>query len=475
MLITNMILNSVPNITTGHIIFDTIATVIVALLILNLKRCDRWIFKHFVNIMRHRQSNRIVFSTQDNKSSKRLKAVIHHISKLNNSTIKVLQEMTEWNYNRNTDDYEESKVALYRIDQEQKFTIDTNIEGIIYYTNKEKSEYNGRISYTDITCLEIFSKKLSLIELQEWVEKKLDEYNKYIKSKTCDKQLLVEVGWDPKEGALDISHHNWKSNVTFENRFFTDKDKILQKINFFINNPEWYQERGIPYTLGFLLWGEPGCGKTGFIKALMNLTKRHGISVKLNNNFNMNKLREIIFEDELSDSLIIPQENRILIFEDIDCMGDIVKDRDIKESEKSLTEERVIKSRSSEDSDTDDIFIKPSKKDGHFNNNLSYFLNILDGLQECPGRIIIMTTNKPETLDKALVRPGRIDYKLNFTMATLDDIEKIINHYWSSNSTFKINPALDKTVTPAEVVNICRSSETYEETIDNLNVLIQKN
>jgi hypothetical protein len=47
----------------------------------------------------------------------------------------------------------------------------------------------------------------------------------------------------------------------------------------------------------------------------------------------MNRLREIIYDDEIWDDLIIPQKNRILIFEDIDCMGDIIKDKDIKNTE----------------------------------------------------------------------------------------------------------------------------------------------
>jgi chaperone BCS1 len=63
---------------------------------------------------------------------------------------------------------------------------------------------------------------------------------------------------------------------------------------------------------------------------------------------------------------------------------------------------------------------------------LSFFLNILDGLNECPGRIIIMATNKPEQLDKALIRPGRIDYNIHFTKATNEDINNILNFYWNT-------------------------------------------
>lgn len=40
-------------------------------------------------------------------------------------------------------------------------------------------------------------------------------------------------------------------------------------------------------------------------------------------------------------------------------------------------------------------------------------LNVLDGVVDSPGRIVIMTTNFPEALDAALIRPGRIDKKLH--------------------------------------------------------------
>ena len=43
---------------------------------------------------------------------------------------------------------------------------------------------------------------------------------------------------------------------------------------------------------------------------------------------------------------------------------------------------------------------------------LQGLLNVLDGVVDTPGRIVIMTTNHPEALDPALIRPGRIDKKV---------------------------------------------------------------
>ena len=44
---------------------------------------------------------------------------------------------------------------------------------------------------------------------------------------------------------------------------------------------------------------------------------------------------------------------------------------------------------------------------------LAGLLNVLDGVVDSPGRILIMTTNHPEKLDPALIRPGRINKRLH--------------------------------------------------------------
>ena len=44
--------------------------------------------------------------------------------------------------------------------------------------------------------------------------------------------------------------------------------------------------------------------------------------------------------------------------------------------------------------------------------NLAGLLNVLDGVVDTPERIVVMTTNHPEILDPALIRPGRIDQRL---------------------------------------------------------------
>jgi SpoVK/Ycf46/Vps4 family AAA+-type ATPase len=66
---------------------------------------------------------------------------------------------------------------------------------------------------------------------------------------------------------------------------------------------------------------------------------------------------------------------------------------------------------------------------------LGFLLNLLDGVLEVPGRILIMTTNYPEKLDKALIRPGRIDLILDFKKTTRATIIEMYKHFYDLNDT----------------------------------------
>ena len=62
--------------------------------------------------------------------------------------------------------------------------------------------------------------------------------------------------------------------------------------------------------------------------------------------------------------------------------------------------------------------------------NLAGLLNVLDGVVDTPGRVLIMTTNHPEMLDPALIRPGRIDKKIMLGFMESEDVIEMLNHYF---------------------------------------------
>ena len=197
----------------------------------------------------------------------------------------------------------------------------------------------------------------------------------------------------------------------------------------------------------------------------MKATQRHAISINLTNDFDLTKLKDLMLGDKI-DNLIIPQEKRIFIMEDVDAMGDIVKDRKLKKEEEKRNTEII--QNTEEGKLTDSTIIQKILSEEN-NNNLSVLLNLMDGIIECPGRIIIMTTNREETLDKALKRPGRIDMKINFTKCTRNMISDLLNLFYDIKIDIKkLNKVHDFKYTPAEIMQLCFSHSNYEELIKSL-------
>ena len=77
------------------------------------------------------------------------------------------------------------------------------------------------------------------------------------------------------------------------------------------------------------------------------------------------------------------------------------------------------------------VWSKPKKDE----LNLMGLLNVLDGVVDTPGRILIMTTNHPELLDPALIRPGRIDKRILLAYMSGPDAIGMIEHYFQSTLT----------------------------------------
>uniref|UniRef100_A0A0A9XCD6 ATPase AAA-type core domain-containing protein n=1 Tax=Lygus hesperus TaxID=30085 RepID=A0A0A9XCD6_LYGHE len=82
------------------------------------------------------------------------------------------------------------------------------------------------------------------------------------------------------------------------------------------------------------------------------------------------------------------------------------------------------------------------------NLDLSGLLNVLDGVVDTPGRIVIMTTSYPERLDPALVRPGRVNTRLRFDYIQFDALAKIAGlHFGDVSPASKTNYDCNDTVT----------------------------
>jgi len=110
----------------------------------------------------------------------------------------------------------------------------------------------------------IYSDTLEIKDLKEYVRKCRTEYEAQKNNKLGGECFYFDqiVSVDSKFGnSLSFDKKRFVTARTFKNIFFEEKKDVEARVNHFINNKKWYDERGIPYTLGFMFQGPPGTGK----------------------------------------------------------------------------------------------------------------------------------------------------------------------------------------------------------------------
>merc|ERR1739836_241259 len=156
----------------------------------------------------------------------------------------------------------------------------------------------------------------------------------------------------------------------------------------------------------------------------------------------------------------IPMNKRLYVLEDIDCAGldDIMKKRSTpKETSESKPSESVKESNSDEKKNEEkdepsEPPVNTTEKTSEI--KLSDLLEAFDGVLEMKGRMMVMTTNHLETLDPALIRPGRVDLSLEFKRCTKSAIGEFFETFFPENH-LDMNNVEDFVWTPAEVAQIC--------------------
>lgn len=271
---------------------------------------------------------------------------------------------------------------------------------------------------------------------------------------------------DEKKPTRTYRQRDQVSYKTMNNIFFSDKSKILHRLEDFLGSRDEYRRRGVPYNLGFLLHGDPGCGKTSFIKALSNYTQRHIVDINLKTINTCGDFTEL-FTNEFINNMYIPVDKRIIVLEDIDCMdAELINDRGrTVDDQDNGSHDSLIKYLEKE--------FKPSCMERYEPQDkltLSCVLNTIDGTCEQHGRIMIITSNYPERLDRALIRAGRIDCKVHFTKCTNDMMLSIIEHYYNRpgyvRSRLQKTKFLEYQHTPAEVMDACALESDIDKVVD---------
>lgn len=151
------------------------------------------------------------------------------------------------------------------------------------------------------------------------------------------------------------------------------KKTILDDLTWFLKEEtnDFYSRHGIPYHRAYLFHGPPGSGKTSTIFAIAGEFERNLCFIQSDTKMTDDNFRTAVGQ--------APPKS-VVVMEDVDSLFTIHRETDTKHS--SLT--------------------------------FSGFLNTIDGLASPEDIIFVLTTNHPERLDPALLRPGRVDVRVEF-------------------------------------------------------------
>ncbi len=208
------------------------------------------------------------------------------------------------------------------------------------------------------------------------------------------------------------------------------KQKLIESVDWPLSHPKIFERMGISPPRGILLYGPPGCGKTLLARAVATETKANFISIK-----GPELLSKYVGESEKAIREVFRKAKMaapcIIFFDEFDS---------------------IAPSRGRHTTDS-----------GVSEKVLSQFLTELDGLEVKKDIIVIAATNRPDILDPALIRPGRIDRILLVPAPNEDGREKILKIFTkdmplaANIDLNKLNKKLDG-FTGADVETLCREA-----------------
>ena len=233
------------------------------------------------------------------------------------------------------------------------------------------------------------------------------------------------------------------------------KRNLIMSIDKFMSREDWYAKNRISYHYGILLYGPPGTGKSVLAQAIAKHIQAYTCVLNGDAIFDLPSM--------LSDLPSYGKRSgtRVVICEDIDCG---LKNRYCE----PFGYRNTINSNEDDDETDDDFKASRDRISESLANSrrkgFSSLLNAMDGLAAPEHVVYIFTTNDMDVIDPALLRPGRLDLKLEITFVNRKQFDEFtLRHYGKvSDLDFSIKDGM----TFAAIQNEVMKEASFEEIID---------
>lgn len=197
----------------------------------------------------------------------------------------------------------------------------------------------------------------------------------------------------------------------FENLVLSNSAETLIRndLKLFSESEDQYNKLSLPYKRNYLFYGPPGTGKSSLAQA---------IAFTLDVDLYVLDISYMDKDAKLLETITEVPKGSVLLIEDIDAAS-VSLDREAKDNS---------------------------------NLSLSSILNILDGAISARGIITILTSNRPSSLDDALLRSGRMDLKIHLDYLDKTETEELLEKIIGR----KVNLEVNQKICPADIMEIVK-------------------
>lgn len=363
----------------------------------------------------------------------------------------------------------EANLPLYYGDETTKIRIPEGVYLItidnkgepIYYSSEGMLLFNSSRSTRSFTYLSQY--------VIPALAKEYQNFKKELSSKKVPKNIIFGIKRSANSSGNGVSlslkaEGTISSKKTFDTLFYSQKEELLNVLNKFRDGCMYPSHVPMDNKLGIMLYGPPGTGKTGTISAIANYLER---------NLTVINFSEISCTDDLDRVLDSAKyKETIFVFDELDYLLDALgSDRD-KASGENIDWSKIL--MVTEGGERQDLLntIKQNAQQTKKTLSVSYLLQKLDGLESADNRVIIATTNNPDRINPALMRPGRFDIKICLGNCTQDMYGKILENYYREEKDVynKVLGAKIQTYkySPLELINLAMQSDTLDILLEKI-------